>query len=313
MNKMEFPGGKDFAFTIVDDTDNATVENVKLVYDHLHKYGLRTTKTVWVYPPQAGNPYIGECLLDEDYLVFIRELQQRGFEIALHNVGSGTFTRSEIIRGMEIFEDKIGHFPQVHINHASNPDNIYWGHKRVSFPLSLVYRAMKRQHFSGEKKDSPFFWGDMHKKYIKYTRNFTFGDINTLRADPWFPYADKKKSKYSNFWFSSSDGADVAKFVDLLSPKNVDRLANEQGVCIVYTHFASGFVKDGVLDKGFASAIEYLASKNGWFVPASDILDHLLEAKGRNYKKLTVFRKAKTELKWFAEKLLRRKVQGFGE
>ena len=83
-------------------------------------------------------------------------------------------------------------------------------------------------------------------------------------------------------------------------------------MCIVYTHFASGFVKDGVLDKGFANAIEYLASKNGWFVPASDILNHL-EAKGRNHKELTVFRKAKTELKWFAEKLLRRTVQGFGE
>ena len=112
---MEFPGGKKFAFTVVDNTDNATVENVKPVYDHLHKCGLRTTKTVWVYPPQTGNPYIGECLLDEDYLVFIKELQQRGFEIASHSVGLGEFTRSKIIRGIEIFKYKIGHFPQVHI------------------------------------------------------------------------------------------------------------------------------------------------------------------------------------------------------
>jgi len=305
---MKFPGGKKFAFTIVDDTDNATVENVKPVYDHLHECGLRTTKTVWVYPPQAGNPYIGECLSDENYLAFIKELQKRGFEIALHSIGSGAFTRSEIICGLEIFKDKIGYFPQVHINHASNPDNIYWGRKRVSFPLSLVYGAIKRQRFSGEKEDSPFFWGDIHKKYIKYTRNFTFGDINTLRSDLWFPYIDKNKSKYSNFWFSSSDGADIAKFVTLLSRKNVDRLANEQGVCIVYTHFASGFVRDGTLDKGFAKAIEYLASKNGWFVPVSAILDHLLEAKEHKHKELTVLRKAKTELKWVAEKLLQRKI-----
>jgi len=82
---VEFPDGKEFAFTIVDDTDNATVENVKPVYDHLYNCGLRTTKTVWVYPPQEGNSFTGECLLDENYFQFMKELQERGFEIALHN------------------------------------------------------------------------------------------------------------------------------------------------------------------------------------------------------------------------------------
>ena len=52
-----FPEGKRFAFSIVDDTDMATLERVKPIYEVLERYGLRTTKTVWVYEAsEAGNP-----------------------------------------------------------------------------------------------------------------------------------------------------------------------------------------------------------------------------------------------------------------
>ena len=43
---FEFPHGKRFAFTIVDDTDVATVANVKPLYDLLHELGFRTTKRI---------------------------------------------------------------------------------------------------------------------------------------------------------------------------------------------------------------------------------------------------------------------------
>ena len=33
---VSFPDGKDFAFTIFDDTDGSTIENVKPVYDYLY-------------------------------------------------------------------------------------------------------------------------------------------------------------------------------------------------------------------------------------------------------------------------------------
>jgi hypothetical protein len=41
----EFPGGKCFAFTIFDDTDVATVENIRPIYLLLEDLGMRTTKT----------------------------------------------------------------------------------------------------------------------------------------------------------------------------------------------------------------------------------------------------------------------------
>ncbi len=42
---MKWPAGKKFAFTIVDDTDNSTIQNIKSIYKFLHAQGLRT-KTV---------------------------------------------------------------------------------------------------------------------------------------------------------------------------------------------------------------------------------------------------------------------------
>ncbi len=44
---MLFPENKRFAFSIVDDTDDSTLHNVKPVYEKLQEYGFRTTKTVW--------------------------------------------------------------------------------------------------------------------------------------------------------------------------------------------------------------------------------------------------------------------------
>ena len=65
---MTFPDGKTFAFTIVDDTDAATVDSVGPVYDLLADRGLRTTKTVWVYPPTVDDELAGQSLEDPRYL-----------------------------------------------------------------------------------------------------------------------------------------------------------------------------------------------------------------------------------------------------
>ena len=45
--RIRWPDGKDFAFTIFDDTDCATYATVRDVYAFLRDCGLRTTKSVW--------------------------------------------------------------------------------------------------------------------------------------------------------------------------------------------------------------------------------------------------------------------------
>src|SRR5688500_15732410 len=83
---MKWPDGKRFAFTIVDDTDGATLANVKPIYDLLIELGLRTTKTVWPLAPIESAPLGGETLEDDRYRAWILELARRGFEIGYHGV-----------------------------------------------------------------------------------------------------------------------------------------------------------------------------------------------------------------------------------
>lgn len=75
-SRINWPEGKDFAFTVFDDTDLSTIENVREVYSLLTDYGFRTTKSVW---PIRGNkePRIGGSTCeDQDYLEWIINLKK---------------------------------------------------------------------------------------------------------------------------------------------------------------------------------------------------------------------------------------------
>lgn len=292
---MNFPNGKKFAFTIIDDTDGDLLGNTRPVYEYLDKLGIRTTKTVWALPPKDS--FKGLSLKNYRYRQYIKKLQKQGFEIALHSVGSGEFNRQDIIDGLEIFKQFIGHYPKIQINHAQNPDSIYWGIKR----LTLLKPFWRWSKFYGDNQKSAYFWGDYHKKYIKYTRNFTFNNLNVSHVDKLMPYKDPCKL-FANYWFSASDTPDVKKFIELTSPKKIDRLMRENGSAIIFTHFALGFVKNGQLNKEFQKNLVYITQKEGYFVPAGELLDHLLK-----FKKKEIMRARdiyKLELKWLWDKSL---------
>lgn len=280
---IAFPGGKRFAFSIVDDTDMATLERVRPLYDALHRHGLRTTKTVWVLGSQGSKhpPDAGDSLAAPAYRDFILDLQRRGFEIALHGVRGGSSQRADIERGLEEFKTILGGYPRMHVNHSLNRDNLYWGGARWSFaPFAWVYGRTGRHEFSGEVPGSPYFWGDLAKAHIRYVNQFTYADINLLNVNPHFPYSLPDKP-YVNYWFPTTDGDTLDRFEALLSPANLDRLEQEGGVCLVYTHLGAGsFNVPGGANPRFEARLEDVASRNGWFAPASDILDHLRQQDG---------------------------------
>jgi hypothetical protein len=304
-----YPDGKKFAFTVFDDTDGSTVENVKPVYDFLEEIGLTTTKFVWVFPPRGRDA--GSCLQDAEYLVFIKHLASRGFEVGLHNVGDGCFSRKEIIEGFGVFRNLLGYYPAIHANHVSNPDNLYWWGRRFEWPTRVAYavasRCLKRRvGVGGEEPSSPCFWGDISKKHLKYIRNLTFNDINTLKMDPRMPYEVDRKSECSNYWFSSSDGHTVDEFIELISSSNLDRLEREGGACIVYTHFSSCFVRaDGSLHPEFESRMRDLASRQGWFVPVSTLLDYLERGHAGNVR-VGFFYRFGIEIRWFIDRVFKK-------
>ncbi|HDL9483907.1 TPA: hypothetical protein PX784_003552, partial [Vibrio cholerae] len=273
---MKWPNSKQFAFTIIDDTDGSTIENTKPVYEFLHSLGFKTTKTVWVYPPR--DEFSGSSLQDPEYLSFVKDLHEKGFEIGLHNVGSGRFLRDEIIEGVRYFK---GLFPdaKIHVNHSRNPCNLYWGYERFYWLKPLFRILGKGRKFSGSVIESDCYWADVAKSEFKYIRNLVFNGANTLGYDPTMPYISKNKPE-SNYWFSSSDGHTIDEFLELTKPDNLERLKASGGACIVYTHFASGFVESsGNLNPDFVKRMKALSEMNGYFEPASTILDYLLKEK----------------------------------
>ena len=155
----------------------------------------------------------------------------------------------------------------------------FWATKRVSGVRRLLYNALtrgqNRSRSHGHIAKHPEFWGDLCRQHVRYLRNFTFSETNTLRACPYMPYHDPDRPfvNYSSF---SAEGATVKPFLDRLRDANLDRLEGEGGACIMYTHFGLGFW-DGRVHEGFAKPMTRLARRNGWFVPVSQLLDYLLE------------------------------------
>ena len=306
-NKIDWPNGHDFAFTIFDDTDNATLKNVGPIYSFLKEHGMVTTKSVWPLKSEVKKPLIGGSTCeDTQYLKWLLKIKSQGFEIALHNVTNSTSYRENTIIGIEAFYKYFGHYPISFANHADCEEGIYWGNYRLSGIYKLLYSIIKFKNinkYKGHVENSNLFWGDICKSKIKYVRNFTYNDINTLKQCPYMPYHDPLKP-FVNLFFASSNGNNINAFNKLLDEKNQDRLEEEGGACIVYTHFGFGFFNNNEINKRSAQLISRLAKKNAWFCTVSELLD-FLDSKNDFLNILKRQERKKLEKKWFFEKLFK--------
>jgi hypothetical protein len=305
--KINWPGGKDFAFTIFDDPDHDTVENVAAIYPFLSGLGLRTTKAVWPILGH-GTPKIGGATCeDQQYLKWIQNLNEQGFEIALHNVTHHTSTREQTVHGLEVFRRLFGHDPYSMANHSGCDENIYWGNTRVTEGRRLMYDLLHLWPICngvvshGHIQNSPLFWGDLCREKIKHVRNFVLGDIITLKACPMMPYHDPDRP-YVNYWFAGSEGSRVESFNDTISEDNQDRLVREGGACIMYTHFACGFAENGTINTRFKVLMERISRMNGWFVPVHTLLDFILHARGNHA--ISQSERSDLERRWLWHKLV---------
>lgn len=303
-SKIEWPEGKKFAFTVFDDTDLATLENVKPVYDLLAHCGFRTTKSVWPLKGERQPLVGGMTCADQDYLNWILELQRAGFEIGYHNATYHTSTREETIRGINRFKELFGHDPYTMANHVGCDEAIYWGNARLTGVNEKVYNIFTRgrwkNKFRGHVVSDELFWGDICRGKIKYVRNFVFPEINTMKIFPYMPYFDQQRPLV-NYWFGSSGGATVTNFNKCIDEKNQDRLEEKGGACIMYTHFACGFYENQNINKRFGILMERLSRKNGWFVPVVVLLDYLLKTNGCHA--ISGEERSRLERKWLLYKI----------
>jgi hypothetical protein len=280
LKRFEFPEGKNFAFTIIDDTDVATVENVKPVYRLLEQLGMRITKTVWTVgcPEGSRNFSSSQTLEEPDYREFVADLHRRGFEIASHGATMESSTRERTMVALEIFHEIFGTYPRIHVNHAYNRENLYWGAARIDLPVvKLLYSRLTDtppNHYLGHVEGSPYWWGDLCARHMTYVRNLTFNDINVAGINPSIPYRDPMRPLVP-WWFSAADAEDAEAFNALLRPEFQERLDRDGGICIVATHLGKGFAKNGCVHPVILRRLQALADRRGWFPTVGELLDWL--------------------------------------
>lgn len=306
---MKFPQDKRFAFTILDDTDDSTLENVAPVYDALRAHGIRTTKTVWPVdcPEGSRNFFAADTLQRKPYLDFVRRLRADGFEIAFHGATMESSRRERTIQALEILKREFGEYPTLYCNHGHNRDNLYWGARRFRTSLLRALGGLLRKeggsYYLGDVEGSEYFWGDLCRRHIRYVRNWTFPRLNMLEVNPEMPYR-LPNTPYVNLWFSTADAPDVGEFVRLVSRDALHRLERTGGLCIISTHFGKGFARDGVLDPRVAGIFQDLGRMPGWYVPVSEMLDYLVETQGRG-RTLGYLKAAMLESRFLVERVWR--------
>lgn len=305
---FRFPGGKAFAFSVFDDTDVATVDSVRPVYDLLASLGLRTTKTVWPVCHEGASIFAGSHTLeDEEYAAFIRSLADRGFEIAFHGATMQSSPRERTLRALEFFRATLGFYPRSHAAHSTNRENLYWGAARFrSGALRRLYAVLSgeaAETYQGHVDGSPYFWGDLSLQHLRYVRGFTFDTLNLWRLTPLVCYEDPD-TPWVRKWFLTADAENVEEFVRVLSDGNQERLESEGGICLLSTHFGKGFVRGGRVEDRTRRILSGMARRDGWFAPVSEILDHL-DACGL-VRRITAVERHSLERRWFLHTLRRR-------
>jgi hypothetical protein len=305
LKPARWPDGKRFAFTIFDDPDGQSLAASRLVYRFLADLGLRTTIGVWPLGARREPNSGGETCANAHYLDHVRWLAGEGFEVAWHHATLHTSTREETAEGLDRFRMCFGRDPVSMANHY-NGEALYWGPERLSGIRRSIYRLMTSHRsvnrYFGQVEGHPYFWGDLCLKRIRYCRNFIFSDLNTLRACPWMPYHDAERP-WVNAWFAGSEGAQAPAFLKAMAEAKQDRLEEDGGACILYTHFGHGFVFESKLNPEFVRLMQRISKKNGWFVPCHILLDHL--ARERGVFRLDARTRRSLEWRWLAEKTLR--------
>jgi hypothetical protein len=299
VNIHPFPENKTFAFSMIDDTDDASLEKVRTAYQYLDTIGVKSTKTVWVLPAtrksgseETGKWCEGVTLANQSYVTLLKDLVQRGHELAMHSASGGNNFRCETIQAYEIFKNLFGNYPLVNVMHGRNKDNLYYGAEGFKGIFKIFANAYCADRFEGHIAGSPYFWGDIFAKNSQYSRYYKCMSLNTLKINPSMPYFDPAKP-FVPRWFSSTDLSSIETVKMNLTESSLNRLIAQKGACIAYTYFHY-YINESLQLLPIVEERFNLLKKYGtivWMVPVSVLLNRL-----EKIKKVIVYRHGRTVL-----------------
>jgi len=313
--KIKYPEGAEFAFTILDDTDDTTVKNGKPVYELLKELGIRTTKTVWAFdaaPENKGPYFAGETLSSEEYKRWVRDLSDNGFEIAFHNATMGSSPRDETIHALNFIESEFGRPVRLHCNHGQNRENLFWGDQRyTTYFLKTLMRLVAKHKswvtYEGANPDSPFYWADIASQKLSYIRSFAYKKLNGAKIPPGRPFRDGKKI-HNTMFFNTTDAPNIKAFNAIVNPDSIDKLHKQNGWAIISTHMGKGFYLNGRLNVEFENTMRYLSALPGMYVPVSNLLDFIGSETGGDEP--TIYERYKMEYMHIMDRIMAR-LTGF--
>jgi len=284
-----YPNGHPFAFTLVHDADGAYSQRLSPLFDVFDDIGVKITATAFVFWAEwADNGHIWskwrkteskddeffapECvpLVDEIEREFYMRLAERGHEIGMHTPSETSSTRQDIVRAFEFFKQVFGHYPTVYVEHSASEKKDAQ-RSEGSAPESVYYNTDLLNSYA------PWVWLDDHWG-VPHKSHPRFYDIRAVNGSPFNKQATELYGINKAFHRAGKWGeGDGDGFLAWYSEENIDSLEKNRGLALVYTHLDKKWLDRGTrkMRGAIKDRLRYLASKNGWFVPAGTILDRL--------------------------------------
>jgi hypothetical protein len=261
----------------VHDADSAFSARLAPLFDVFDDLGFRITASAFafwadwahdgaIWSEWRATPFEGPIavpLADPVEGRFYQQLSARGHEIALHSPADTSSTSDDVVAAFELYRTMFGRYAPVYVEHSArsnkdalanegaNPDSAYF-----TRDILLWY--------------APWIWVDEADSVRAHTDHRTIlNDAANAR------YGLSKAFVRTGRW-SASDGDG---FLACYTEDRVDALEADGGTALVYTHLNEGWLdpRTRQMRGDIADRLRYIASKPGWFAPAGEILDRVVE------------------------------------
>lgn len=280
-----YPEPHRFAFTIVHDADSAFSARLSPLFDVFDDLGFRITASAFafwadwaddgaIWSTWRTSPFespVAVPLSDPVEGRFYQQLAARGHEIALHSPADTSSTSDEVVAAFELYCSMFGRYPPVYVEHSARSNKDALANEGANPASEYFTRDILRAY-------DPWIWVD-DAGGLRDNADGKGFEIPPGRS----PLNESANAKYglskafvrTGRW-SASDGNG---FLSCYTEDHIDMLEQDGGTALVYTHLNEGWLDPRTrrMRRDIADRLRYIAMKRGWFVPAGEILDRLVE------------------------------------
>ncbi|HXQ23285.1 MAG TPA: hypothetical protein VN812_16530 [Candidatus Acidoferrales bacterium] len=284
-----YPDARELAFTLVHDADSAYSRRLAPLFEVFDRLGLKLTVTafafwadwahegaIWRKWSQSSDPEVRYLapkavpIVDPVEQEFYLGLAASGHEIGLHTPSETSDQRQRVIDAFEYNKRVFGDYPSVYVEHSRRSKKDAQGNEG-SNPESIYYNTDILNHYK------PWIWVDGPGALANeggegsLTIPSTGSPLSALALER---YGITKGFVRTGRWRNAGGHG----FLEWYTEHTIDDLEKQNGIALVYTHLDFDWLDLGTkrMHRPLEERLGYLASKHGWFVPASRILDRFV-------------------------------------